>query len=104
MQTPDLTISDVIKDNSKNLKNIYDRTLQNADDCDEHLTTLGNCQYYTDSDFTSLLQQKKISDSSSFTFLSLNIANILSKLSSFKYFVVLLENSAEFSLEKICCR
>ena len=87
MQTPDLTISDVMNDDAKNLKNIYNRTLLNADDCDEHLTALGNCQYYTESEYISLLHQKKISDCSSFTFISLNIANILSKLSSLKTFV-----------------
>ena len=87
MQTPELTISDVIQDESKDLKNTYNITLQNADDCDEHLTRLGNCQYYTESEYLSLLQQKKVSDSTSLTLLSLNIANVLSKLSSLKRFV-----------------
>ena len=87
MQTPELTISDVIQDESKDLKNTNNITLRNADDCDKHLTRLGNCQYYTESEYLSLLQQKKVSDSTSLTLLSLNIANVLSKLSSLKRFV-----------------
>ena len=89
MQNNTVTISDILNDISKDLKNIYSITSDNSDNNDEIQTELGNCHYFTETELNNFLIQKRISDSSHLKLLSLNIANLLSKLKSLK---LLLQN------------
>ena len=77
----ELTIPDVITDNDKNLLNVY----KNEDDDEAYL--LNDSLYYTESEFLDLLKNKDITNGKNLTVISINIANLLSKLSSLKLFL-----------------
>ncbi len=81
MGDDELTISDVLSDEEKNLCNIY-----KFEDDDES-TALKDSLYYTETEFNDFMKEKKYCDNSNLTILSLNIANLVSKLNSFKTFI-----------------
>ena len=84
MTSDQLSTSDVLTDPSKNLCNL----LLNRDDDDETETiTLLDNQYYTETDFLDFTRDANYSDATNLTILSLNIANLLSKLNSLKTFL-----------------
>ena len=78
----ELTIPDILNDNSKNFHKIY----ENGED-DEVKLDLHDSLYYTESDFLDLIYDKKISNDTNLTIISLNIANLNSKLNSLKLFI-----------------
>ena len=81
MNDDELTTSDVLIDETKNFTNIY----QNLEDEEEHAPLLDSL-YFTESEFNNLMTQCHI-NSDNLTILSLNIANLLSKLNSLKTFL-----------------
>ena len=91
MQNHSITIEDVLNDHSKDFNEIYSATLEPDNDSNnvEIQTQLRDSHYYSETELTDLLKQKKISDSTHLKILSLNIANLLSKLSSLK---IMLQN------------
>ena len=82
MGDDDLTISDVLLDEDKNLCNIY-----NFEDQNDEPTALKDSLYFTETEFNDFMKEKKYCDNNNLTILSLNIANLFSKLSSFKTFI-----------------
>ena len=83
---------DILDDATKDLNNIYQ--IEVDETVNEIHTGLNDSQYYTEMEFTDFLKSKKISDNCGLKVLSLNIANILSKLSSFKLFIQSLSNES----------
>ena len=91
MSDDELTTADVLSDPSRNLCNL----LKNTDDDDDDdvnnenvdTTVLQENIYYTETDFTDLLETINFSHKDNLTILSINIANILSKLNSLKIFL-----------------
>ena len=77
----ELTVPDVYGDTSKNLCNL----LASADD--EEAPNLSDSLYYTESDFVDFIDSNKIQNESNLTIVSLNIANLLSKINSFRVFL-----------------
>ena len=84
MQNPvqELTIPDVCNDISKNLRNL----IFNSDD-DDTTQDLCDSYYYTETDFVETVTTNNINNESHLTILSLNIANLLSKLRFLKIFL-----------------
>ena len=78
MINDDLTIPDVLKDSRKNLCNIL---LESEQDEDEDPICLTDSAYYTESEFVDLMTSHEISNDKHLTIISINIANLLSKLS-----------------------
>ena len=79
----DLTIPDILEDNNKNLCNL----LASPDDDDGEITILCDSLYYTETDFADYIKSNDIQNNKNVTIISLNIANLLSKLQFFKVFI-----------------
>ena len=77
----ELTVPDVYADASKNLCNL----IVSADD--EEAPYLFDSLYYTESDFVDFINSNNVHNESNLTIISLNIANLLSKLNSLKLFL-----------------
>ena len=80
--TQELTVPDVYADLSKNLCNI----LASPDEEEESLN-LRDSLYYTESDFADFTNINNVCSGGNLTIVSINIANLLSKLHSFKIFL-----------------
>ena len=80
--TNELTVPDVYADISKNLCNI----LASPGEEDEALN-LCDSLYHTESDFVDFINSNSVCNESNLTIVSVNIANLLSKLHSFKIFL-----------------
>ena len=86
MTDDELSTSDVLIDVSKNLCNLLQSN--NDEDYDEAgLSTLQENLYYTETEFTDFIEQSNISNVNNLTIVSVNIANLLSKLGSLKRFL-----------------
>ena len=84
MTDDELTIPDVLADDQKNFCSVFTC----VDDEDEALDfNLSDSLYYTESEYLELIDSRKIRNSQNLTIISLNIANLLSKLRSLKVFV-----------------
>ena len=95
MQENFLTVPDVLKDDTKCLKNIFISNINADDDNNDDLETdIGNCLYFTETDFNDYLTNNKISDQSHLKLLSLNIANVISKLRSVKLLIQNISNAS----------
>ena len=95
MQDNTVTVSDVINDDSKNLKTIFDSNpITNNDDNFEINHEIGNCQYFTETEFKEFINEKKISDQSHLKILSVNVANLIPKLKSIKILIQHISNSS----------
>ena len=81
----DLTVPDVFEDNSKNLCNL----LINSDDDDgeEDPPNLCDSLYYTETDFADCICAENIQNGNNLTIITLNVANLFSKLKFFKLFI-----------------
>ena len=83
MSEDDLTITDVLIDPTKNLSNFL-----NADDNQDfestYVTELPDNEYFTENDFIDFTKTANLNKVENLLILSLNIANLLSKLNSFK--------------------
>ena len=82
MTDDELTIPDVLSDENKNLCNKY-----RIEDEDEEPSTLKDSLYYTETELNDFMKEAKYSNNNNLVILSLNIANLFSKLNSFKTFV-----------------
>ena len=71
----ELTVPDVYADASKNLCNL----IISAED-EEEAPNLCDSLYYTESDFVDFINNNNVCNESNLTIISLNIANLLSKL------------------------
>ena len=78
----ELTVPDVCADISKNLSNLLAST-----DEEEEALNLCDSLYYTESDFVDYINSSNVHNESNLTVISLNIANLLSKLHSLKIFL-----------------
>ena len=90
MQRTNLTIPDVIDDDTKDLTKIFNA----QEDNDDHYVEVKSSAYFTETDFTVFLKSKKISNDTHLSILSLNIANLLSKLNSLKIMVQNISNES----------
>ena len=84
MTNDELSISDVLADEQKNFCNIY---LDSAEDNEAQNLSLTDSLYYTETDFVDFISSRKFSNKQNLTIISLNIANLLAKLRSFKLFI-----------------
>jgi len=75
----DLSTSDVLADDSKNLCNIYMKNnIDNDDDDDnEDTVNLNENLYYTETEFLNFITTNKFSNHNNLTIISVNIANFL---------------------------
>ena len=87
MNHDDLTTADVLADNTKNFCSIYQSTPRNEDDDDIDMVILSDNEYYTDTEFIELIKRNGLVESNHLSILSINIANLLSKLTSLKNFL-----------------
>ena len=89
MSDDELSTTDVLSDPSRDLCNLLKNTDDddNANDVNVDKTVLQENIYYTETDFTDLLETGNYSHKDNLTILSLNIANIFSKLNSLKIFL-----------------
>ena len=92
MSNDELTTSDVLLDDTKNLCNIY-QSNNSANDDDSDLTVLHDNLYYTETEFLKLVLEQGYSTSNYITVLSINIANLFSKLGSLKNFLANISTS-----------
>ena len=83
---------DILDDATKDLNNIFQT--EEDETVNEINSSFTDSQYYTETEFTDFLIDEKISDNCGLKVLSLNIANILSKLSDFKIFIQNLSNKS----------
>ena len=90
MQNQDL--NDVINDDTKNLNSVYQT--DDNDDQDTSSTSFKETMYYSETEYMNFLKTKKISDENHLKILSLNIANLLSKLSNLKLMLQNISNTA----------
>ena len=82
MDDYEVTVEDVLNNSRKDLSTILDLS-KDEDSYNEIIQS----NYYTESDFSEFLITEKISDTTHLKILSLNIANLLSKLKSLKLFL-----------------
>ena len=82
----ELTVLDVLADEQKNFCNVY-----LDDDDNDHIDDPGlplkDSLYYTETEYVDLIGKECYSDLNHLSIISLNIANLLSKLSSPKVFL-----------------
>ena len=83
MQQDNITVSDVLADDTKDFVKVY----VTSDSDDEIATILKQSPYLTETELIDFFKTKKISDETHIKLLSLNIANLLSKLSSLKILI-----------------
>ena len=81
-----LTTTDVLLDTQKNLCNLLNTDNDTDDDITDSMVLEENL-YYTETDFVDFLETGHYSDGNNLTIVSLNIANLLSKLNSLKIFL-----------------
>ena len=87
MTDNDLTTSDVLTDPSKNLCNLLNYTDGNYDEEEDDPMALQDNLYYTETEFTDLMILGGYCTDNNLTIISLNVANLLSKLSSLRQFL-----------------
>ena len=87
-------IEDVLKDPNKNLGNIFKQNLVSDENSEEIKYELKDCQYHTETEFLEYLSSQNMSDDTHLKIISLNIANLLAKLSSLKVFVQNISNNS----------
>ena len=90
MQNSDLTVNDVINDDSRDLLNIYN-IFENENEPNSHLYSTA---YYTETEIRDLHTQGNISDDTHLKIFSLNVANILTKISSLKNMIHNISNNS----------
>ena len=78
---------DVINDETKNFISVYQTN--DTDNLDSSDVNFKETLYFSETEFMNFLKTQKISNENYLKILSLNIANLLSKLSNFK---IMLQN------------
>ena len=94
MQTNTVTIPDVLVDDSKDLKNIFTSTLTPNENNDDNEIDMGNCNYLTETELQDYLVKNRISDQTHLKLLSINVANLISKLKSLKLMIQNISNNS----------
>ena len=84
MQSSKLTLPDVLHDDTKDLRNVYDLSMDQNGTVNDTITQITDSQYYIETELAKLFTDRKISDNSHVKIISLNVANVLYKLSSLK--------------------
>ena len=87
----DLTTSDVLLDPQKNLCHIYENNDDNNEE--DNPIILKENLYYTECEFSDFLTTGSYGNDDNLTILSLNVGNLLSKLSSLKLFIAKLQDN-----------
>ena len=86
MTDDELSTSDVLIDVSKNLCNLFQSDNDKEND-EAGINSLQENLYYTESEFSDFIEHSNISNANNLTIISVNIANLLSKLGSLKRFL-----------------
>ena len=81
--TDDLSVSDVLADDNKDFFKVY----VDSDNDDDIGLPLLDSLYYTETEYVDLINQENYSDVNNLSIISLNVANLLSKLNSLKLFL-----------------
>ena len=84
MTEDELTIPDVLADDQKNFCNLL---TDDNDDNEASSCIIQDSLYYTESELVDMIRNREIRNSQNLTILSLNIANLLTKLRSLKLFI-----------------
>ena len=87
MTQNELTIEDILEDDSKNFLKVFDTSSDSDDDEDNDRNTLCDSNYHTPTDFRDMITAKNINNDENLTIISINIANIMTKLDHFKIFI-----------------
>ena len=87
MDNYEITVEDVLNNSQKDLSSIFEVS-KDKDSYNEIVQS----NYYSESEFLNYLTTEKISDTTHLKILSLNIANLLSKLNSLKVFLTNISN------------
>ena len=87
------TINSVLKDSAKDFNQVYSTVNYNDND-NEDPTNFNDSGYYTESEYLNCLISQKISDAKTLKIISLNIANLLSKLKNLKIFLNNISNES----------
>ena len=90
MLDDELSIADVLIDLSKNLSNVLNPDVTEDNETDQTIRLPDN-EYFSETDFIDLIRTANLKKADNLLILNLNIANLLSKLSSFKFFLSNLE-------------
>ena len=83
----ELSVSDVLADEQNNFCNVYLDNDDDKDDTDNTGLPLTDSLYYTETEFVNFITKENYSDLTHLSIISLNVANLLSKLSSLKLFL-----------------
>ena len=86
MLDDELSITDVLIDSSKNLSNVLNPDVTEDNETDQTIRLPDN-EYFSETDFIDLIRTANLKKADNLQILNLNIANLLSKLSSFKFFL-----------------
>ena len=86
MLDDELSITDVLIDSSKNLSNVLNPDVTEDNETDQTIRLPDN-EYFSETDFIDLIRTANLKKADNLQILNLNIANLLSKLSSFKSFL-----------------
>ena len=86
MSNEELTIADVLADQTKDFRTVFHENEHDDEDEPESVSLHDN-QYYTDTEFNELITNSSFTDLNHVIILSINIANLFSKLSSLNRFL-----------------
>ena len=82
MSNNELSTTDVLTDPSKDFCSIYQSCSTKDDEDEAEIVALLDNQYYTETDFIDFIEKGNYANHFNLTILSINIANLLSKLNS----------------------
>ena len=94
MTNDDICISDITNNERTNFNNLFANANNTNDDNDEFDHGVQDSLYFTEEEYTSLLSKHKMNDTKNLKIISMNIANLFSKLSGLKSLVVNLSNTS----------
>ena len=94
MTNDDICISDITNNERTNFNNLFANANNENDDNDEFDHGVQDSLYFTEEEYTSLLSKHKMNDTKNLKIISMNIANLFSKLSGLKSLVVNLSNTS----------
>ena len=86
----DQDINDIENDETKNFNSIYQTN--DPDNQDPSNINFKDSKYFSETDYLNFLKSNKISNENHLKILSLNIANLLSKLSNLKLMIQNIRN------------
>ena len=87
MNEDELTTSDVLNDKLKDFRELYLNSDEDEDENETCHVSLFDSLYYTETEYVEFIGTQNYNNMEHLTIISINIANLLSKLSSFKLFL-----------------